>query len=130
MIMMSSIFSKHMFGVAQRDSRCYKTPKCFACASPLVVELRDGEAYGIFFGAGARFAADSLYVELRDGLFGAGTRFGVGSLYVELRDGVGPLNEELRDGDDLLDVHGDGDGLLDLRGLDFLDNVNAFLGGS
>ena len=69
----------------RRDSRCYKTPKCFACASPLVVELRDGEAYWNVFGRGARFAAG--YVELRDGLFGAGTRFGVGSLYVELWDG-------------------------------------------
>ena len=53
------------------------------------------------------------------------------SSYVEFRHGVGPLDDELRDGDDLLDVRGDGDGdvrrggdgdgLLDLRGLDFLD---------
>ena len=94
-----------------------------------------------------RFAAGSLFFELLDGeahltLFGAGNgailidpRFAAGSLYlyVERRNGVGPLNDELRDGDDLLDVRGDGDGLpdvrgggdgeglLDLRGLDFLD---------
>ena len=42
---------------------------------------------------------------------------------VELRNGVGPFANELRDGDDLLDVRGggDGDGLSDLRGFDFLD---------
>ena len=70
----------------------------------------------------------SLYVELRDGeLFGSilidsAPRFAAGSLYTNVESGNGFAND-LRDGDDLLDVRGggDGDGLSDLRGFDFLD---------
>ena len=76
--------------------------------------------------------------ELRDGeLFGAGNGAILILLIrrdsnVELRNGVGPFANELRDGDDLLDVRGggDGDGLSDLRGFDFLDIRARTLEGS